>query len=123
MLKQRQNEEQDQSVLPTLKLTDIAKPPRKLAALTNTLNSLTKTFKQYHVAIEEVVNFYRLVFTFQELDPDFEKRLLLWMYAINRNISTSSYSYNQLAAKLSTHTAGFNVFSTLGQSNDLHVVF
>lgn len=64
MLKQRQNEEQDQSVLPTLRLTDIEKPPRRQAVLADTLSSRTKTFKQYHVAIEEEVNFYRLVFTF-----------------------------------------------------------
>lgn len=64
MLKQRQNEEQDQSILPCLKLTDIEKPPRKQAVLAGCLYSSTKTFKHYHVNINEEINFYRLVFTF-----------------------------------------------------------
>jgi Zn-dependent M16 (insulinase) family peptidase len=75
------------------------------------------------VKIQEDINFYRLVFSFPSVDSEFLSALTLWEAAINRIISTHSHSYNELTGLLANHTAGFNVFHSVGNGDELQVAF
>lgn len=48
---------------------------------------------------------------------------MLWTYAVNRSISTASYTANELTSKLSSHTAGFSVFTSPGQDSEVNIIF
>lgn len=67
-LKQRQNEKQDDSILPTLTLADLHKTVKKQPILIRQLVGNKKIFSQYHIKIKEDINFYRLVFNFAKVD-------------------------------------------------------
>jgi hypothetical protein len=47
----------------------------------------------------------------------------LWIYTINKGISTESYNHHQLTSALSAHTSNFNVITTLGENNSMCIVF
>lgn len=113
-LRHRQELKQDNEVLPTLKLADLQKPSTRQFTLTNCIDKNGKTFRQYHVGIEEDINFYRLVFNFDGVDSEFLKKIMLWVYVMNRSIGTASFTANELTSKLSLHTSGFNVFTAPG---------
>jgi Zn-dependent M16 (insulinase) family peptidase len=64
-----------------------------------------------------------LVFNFETIDAHFLQAITLWINNLNRVISTKNYTYNELTAQLANHTAGFNVFHSVGQKDDFNVVF
>ena len=43
--------------------------------------------------IEEDINVYRLIFSFDSVDDAFIRKLCLWIYSVNNTISTSQHSY------------------------------
>ena len=108
---------QDNEVLPTLKLEDLKNPLTRSFDVVKSLEKNGKSYKQYHIKIEEDINFYRLVFSFGEVDSNFVKQVMLWVFVMNRSISTESFSANDLTSKLSLHTSGFNVFTAPGAEN------
>ncbi len=122
-LKARQAQKTDPNILPMLKMEDIITPRRLQPILVGVQSTSTKKYEQYHVKIEEDINFYRLVFSFETVDAPFLAALTLWEAAINRTISTHSHGYNEMTALLANHTAGFNVFHTVGKGEELQVVF
>jgi Zn-dependent M16 (insulinase) family peptidase len=93
-LKARQAEKTDPSILPMLRMEDIITPRRLQPVLVGVQSTSTKKYEQYHVKIEEDINFYRVVFSFEAVDAQFLSALALWETAVNRTISTHSHGYN-----------------------------
>lgn len=122
-LRRRQESKQDNSVLPSLKLEDLEQPSRRQAQLVRSIDKNGKVFRQHHISIEEDINFYRLVFNFDSVDEEFSRRVMLWTYAVNRSISTASYTASELTSRLSSHTAGFSVFTAPGQESEVNIIF
>jgi len=51
-----------------LKLEDIIKPIRILPSLVNSTLINSKQYEQYHIKIDEDINFYRFIFNFDAVD-------------------------------------------------------
>ena len=58
-----------------------------------TVQKNSKCFEHYHMKIEEDINVYRLIFSFDSVDDAFVRKLRLWVYSVNNTISTSQHSY------------------------------
>lgn len=63
----RQNEKVDPNILPILNLKDIIKPKRVSPTLVNKAELNGKVYQQYHVKIDENINYYRLIFNYDQV--------------------------------------------------------
>ena len=53
-------------MLPNLYLSDLVAPTRRESHLVESLQKNGKYYEQYYVKIDEDINFYRLVFSFDQ---------------------------------------------------------
>jgi len=122
-LAKRQNEEQDNSVLPNLQLTDLVAPTRKEVHLIDSLQKNGKEYQHFHIKIDEDINFYRLIFTFDKYSEEFLKKTMLWIYSLNSTIATKTQSYRELTHNLAVNVSEFTVASSIGKDDTFNIVF
>lgn len=73
--------------------------------------------------IVEDIDFYRIIFTFKTVSKEFLEGLSLWIYSINKGISTGSLGYKELSARISQVAGSFSVAPGVGVKDEMNIIF
>ena len=76
-----------------------------------------------HVRIACIPHFLRVVFTVASIDGDMHEALNLWVYTLNKGISTSTLTHTQLNGELNRISSNLEVFLEKGEGSEMHIVF